>query len=135
MPDGIVPKLPHDDILTHEEMLRLVRIATGLGITKVRITGGEPLVRKGVCAFLSALTRIDALTDVSLTTNGVMLEKYLTQIKAAGIQRLNISFNTLQRQRYRQITGRDTFKHVCPSIRTCILFATRSIGLFWKWIF
>lgn len=116
MPDGIVPKLPHDDILTYEEILRLVRIATGLGITKVRITGGEPLVRKGVCEFLSALTRIDDLTDVSLTTNGVMLEKYLTQIKAAGIQRLNISLNTLQREKYRQITGRDTFNQVWQTI-------------------
>ena len=115
-PDGIIPKLSHNDILSYEEILRLVRIAVDLGITKVRITGGEPLVRKGVCELLTRLARIDALTDLSLTTNGVLLGPYLDQIKAAGVNRLNISLDTLKPERYHQITGRDTFQQVRRAI-------------------
>lgn len=115
-PDGIIPKLSHREILTYEEILRLVRIAVDLGITKVRITGGEPLVRKGVCEFLTDLTRIDGLVDVSMTTNGVLLEKYLDRIKAAGVHRLNISLDTLKPEKYDQITGRDTFDRVWSAI-------------------
>ncbi len=115
-PEGIIPKLPHNDILTYEEILRLVRIAVDLGITKARITGGEPLVRKGVCQFLTQLAQMDGLTDVSLTTNGVMLGQYLDRIKAAGVNRLNISLDTLKPEKYRQITGRDNFQQVVEAI-------------------
>lgn len=115
-PDGIIPKLSHQEILTYEEILRLVRIAVSLGITKVRITGGEPLVRKGVCEFLTHLTRIEGLADVSLTTNGVLLEKNLEKIKAARVHRLNISLDTLKPEKYHQITGRDSFEQVWSAI-------------------
>ena len=68
VPEGRIPKLGHDDILSYEEILRLLKIGIRLGIRKVRVTGGEPLVRKGVIGFLGQLTRIEALEDVSLTT-------------------------------------------------------------------
>ena len=77
MPQELIPKLSHTDILTYEEILRIVRVATRLGISKVRVTGGEPLVRKGVYEFLQALVAIEGLRDVSLTTNGVLLHDNL----------------------------------------------------------
>ena len=116
VPQGNRQSLAHRDILRYEEILRLVRIGVTLGITKVRVTGGEPLVRKGVDAFLAALTRIEGLQDVSLTTNGVLLDKHLAKIKAAGIKRLNLSLDTLDPQKYCQITGFDEFERVWANL-------------------
>jgi len=116
-PHDLIPKLQHRDILRYEEILRLVRIGVGLGITKVRITGGEPLVRKGVYAFLSELTAMPGLRDISLTTNGVFLRDNIEEIKSAGIRRINISIDTLQRDRFREITGRDCFEQVWEGIQ------------------
>jgi len=112
MPRDLIPKLTHADILTYEEILRVVRIGIRLGITKVRVTGGEPLIRKGIFDLLKALGDLKGLQDVSLTTNGVTLEKHLDQIQAAGIQRLNISLDTLDPARFKRITGRDCFDQV-----------------------
>ena len=84
-PEGRIPKLGHGDILSYEEILRLVDIGVQLGIRKIRITGGEPLVRKGAIDLLRQLAAIPALEDVSLTTNGVMLASKAQQIFAAGI--------------------------------------------------
>ncbi len=110
------PKLSHDDILRYEEILKLVEIGAKHGISKVRITGGEPLARKGVYDFLNKLTSIDGLTDVSLTTNGVYLKDNLHRIKDAGIKRLNISLDSLKRDKFKQITGSDMFDSVWQSI-------------------
>jgi cyclic pyranopterin phosphate synthase len=112
MPRDLIPKLTHADILTYEEILRVVKIGTQLGITKVRVTGGEPLIRKGIFTFLKELRSLNSLEDVSLTTNGVTLEKNLHRIKDAGIKRLNISLDTLDREKFKQITGRDSFDQV-----------------------
>ena len=116
VPDGIFPMLSHEEILTYEEILRIVKTGSQMGISKVRITGGEPLVRKGVCDFLSQLSEIEGLLDISLTTNGVLLEKNIERIKAAGIHRINISLDTLQSEKYRQITRMNMFKRVWDSI-------------------
>ena len=75
VPRDYIPRLPHDEILRYEEILRIVNVGVDLGITKVRVTGGEPLVRKGVYGFLGQLTRIKGLTEVTLTTNGVFLKQ------------------------------------------------------------
>ena len=115
-PRDLIPKLSHTDILTYEEILRLVRVATRLGISKVRITGGEPLVRKGVYEFLHELTATEGLKDVSLTTNGVLLKDNLEKIQAAGISRINISLDTLNPTKYHEITGRDEFDRVWQGI-------------------
>jgi len=115
-PQDLIPKLSHAEILTYEEILRLVRIATRLGISKVRITGGEPLVRKGVYAFLHELTATEGLKDVSLTTNGVLLKDNLEKIQAAGISRINISLDTLNPTKYHEITGYDEFDRVWQGI-------------------
>jgi len=117
MPRDLIPRLPHSDILSYEEILRIVRVGVSLGISKVRITGGEPLVRKGVYDFLSRLSRIDGLCDIALTTNGVFLKDNIEKIKAAGIKRINISIDTLNKNKYREITGYDRFDHVWEGIK------------------
>ena len=117
VPEGRIPKLGHDDILSYEEILRLVRIGIQLGIRKVRITGGEPLVRKGAVGLLGRLTRIGELEDVSLTTNGVLLAPNAQGIFDAGIRRINISLDTLDPKKYTQITGYDRFEQVWSGIQ------------------
>ncbi len=117
VPEGRIPKLPHDDILSYEEILRLVTVGIGLGIRKVRITGGEPLVRKGALDLLRRLTRMPDLDDVSLTTNGVLLAEYARRIADTGVHRINISLDTLQRRKYAQITGYDHFDRVWEGIQ------------------
>ena len=116
VPRELIPKLSHADILTYEEILRVVRVATRLGISKVRVTGGEPLVRKGVYRFLKLLAATEGLKDVSLTTNGVLLAENLEKIQAAGISRINISLDTLSPAKYRDITGFDEFDRVWRGI-------------------
>ena len=116
VPRDQIPRLSHDEILTYEEILRVVQVGVKLGISKIRVTGGEPLVRKGVYDFLSELSRLDGLADLSLTTNGVALKDNLNQIKSAGIKRINISLDTLKREKFFRITGRDRFHQVWQGI-------------------
>jgi len=94
-PHGDIPKLNHKDILTYEEILRLTRIAIDLGIYKIRLTGGEPLVRKGIYEFIPKLTALPGIKEVSLTTNATYLKENLKMIKSAGIKRINVSLDTL----------------------------------------
>ncbi|MBU4462866.1 MAG: GTP 3',8-cyclase MoaA [Proteobacteria bacterium] len=116
--DDLHQRLPHKEILRYEEILRLVRIGARLGISKVRITGGEPLIRKGVYNFLGELTKIKGLADVSLTTNGILLRDNIKKIKSAGIKRINVSMDTLNRQKYKEITGHDMFDQVWEGIES-----------------
>jgi GTP 3',8-cyclase len=109
-------KLSHDEILSYEEILRLVRIGISLGITKVRVTGGEPLVRKGIYDFLTCLKALKEIKDISLTTNAVLLEKNLEKLEKAGIKRINISLDTLNRDKFKKITGHDNFETVWNAI-------------------
>jgi cyclic pyranopterin phosphate synthase len=116
VPRDLIPRLSHAEVLRYEEILRIVRIGIHLGISKVRVTGGEPLVRKGVYGFLAELTQIAGLSDVSLTTNGVLLKDNIEKIHAAGISRINISLDTLSRKKFAEITGRDAFDRVWQGI-------------------
>lgn len=113
-------KLRHKEILRYEEILRIARIGAGLGITKIRVTGGEPLARKGVGDFLKHLTAIPGIRECSLTTNGVLLDEHIADIAAAGIRRLNISLDTLDRRVYHHITGHDAFDRVWANIRLAL---------------
>ncbi len=113
-------KLQHKDILRYEEILRIARIGVSLGINKIRITGGEPLARKGCCDFLEHLAAIDGLKDISLTTNGVLLKQHIDRIASAGIKRLNISLDTLNPEKYQNITGHDVFKQVWEGIELAL---------------
>ena len=116
MPPGFIPRLPHNEILRYEEIIRIIKVGISLGISKVRITGGEPLVRKGVYDFLKRLADMDGLRDIALTTNGVSLKDNIEKIKAAGIKRINISLDTLSRNKYKEITGHDKFHQVWEGI-------------------
>lgn len=116
-PGERIPRLSHSQILSYEEILRVVRVGVSLGVTKIRVTGGEPLVRKGVIGFLNRLTSISRLKDVSLTTNGMLLEENIDRIYDAGIRRINVSIDTLNRERFKSITGVDGFERVWAGIR------------------
>ncbi|MGW8187304.1 MAG: GTP 3',8-cyclase MoaA [Desulfobacterales bacterium] len=116
VPPNRIPRLSHAEILRYEEILRIVRVGVDLGITKIRITGGEPLVRKGVCEFLAAISRMAGLEEVTLTTNGVLLEENIGCIQDAGIRRINVSLDTLRRNKFAGITGRDDFDKVWNGI-------------------
>jgi len=116
MPEEGVQFLPHSDILTYEEMLHLVRLSVQRGIRKVRVTGGEPLVRKGFTGFLDNLCRIQGLEEVALTTNGVLLKQYAADIRNCGICRINVSLDSLKPDRFFRITGRDCFEQVWEGI-------------------
>ncbi len=109
--------LKHGDILSYEEILRIVSVAVPLGISHVRVTGGEPLVRRGVVNFIAALGRMDGIHDISLTTNGVLLEKMTGALVAAGRPRLNISLDSLNPDRFRQITGHDGWNDVWRGVQ------------------
>lgn len=116
MPRGLIPKLSHKEILRYEEILRIARVGINLGISKIRITGGEPLVRKGVDQFLKQLAKTEGIKDISLTTNGVLLKDHIHNIKAAGIKRINISLDTLNKQKFKHITGYDFFDQIWEGI-------------------
>ncbi len=104
MPKEGLSLIGHQDILSYEEILRTVKAAIKAGIIKVRVTGGEPLVRRGVVEFLSELTKIDGLKDVSLTTNGILLEQVADELFNGGVRRINVSLDSLNAEKYRTIT-------------------------------
>lgn len=104
MPSGGIKPVSHKDTLTYEEIVRVVRIAVSLGIRKVRITGGEPLARKNITHLISSLRAIPEIENLSLTTNGVLLERYAEELARAGLDRVNVSLDSLRPDRYREIT-------------------------------
>ena len=105
-----VKKLHRRDILSYDELFRIARTAVDLGIEKIRITGGEPLVRKGICGFISRLSGMQGLNQLVLTTNGLRLEEMVDELKSAGVQRLNISLDSMKREVFSTIT-RGGFAH------------------------
>ncbi|HME43963.1 MAG TPA: GTP 3',8-cyclase MoaA [Syntrophorhabdales bacterium] len=111
------PFIPHDEILRYEEIIRFVRIMASLGVTKVRLTGGEPLRRKDLPFLLREIATISGINDISLTTNGVSLGDKVLELKAAGLRRVNISLDTLKRDKFSFITGVDAYDKVLDSIQ------------------
>ncbi|WP_459917963.1 GTP 3',8-cyclase MoaA [Desulfocicer niacini] len=111
------PKLvPLDGLMSFEEMFRAVKVGVGLGITKVRLTGGEPLCRQDITSFVAKLCCIPQLKDVGLTTNGVLLEQMAAGLKQAGMKRINISLDTLDAGKFEQITGKNYWDKVWNGI-------------------
>lgn len=104
MPETGVQWIPHESILSYEEILRLIRVSTSLGFKRFRITGGEPLVRQGVMDFLNDASKIPGVEDLMLTTNGMLLPEMAFDLKATGVNRVNISLDTLDPDRFREIT-------------------------------
>jgi len=124
MPASGVHQIAHHDILTYEEIYTVVQSATELGINKVRITGGEPLVRLGLGELVKMLAQIDVINDISLTTNGILLKRYTAELKQAGLNRVNVSLDTLKPDKYKSITSTGNLNDVLEGIETA-----RSVGL------
>lgn len=101
--EGIIP-LKHTDILSYEEIMEVVKVGVKYEIDKIRITGGEPLVRKGVVSLISWISALKGITDLSLTTNGILLEAFARPLRDAGLHRVNISLDTMDPDRYRHLT-------------------------------
>lgn len=120
MPPEGIPLKPTEEILTYGELLRVARVAASLGIRKVRITGGEPLVRRGVVDFVRDLSRVPGISDLCLTTNGVALVDLAAPLAAAGLHRVNISLDTVRRDRYAEVTRRDLLPEVLAGIDAAI---------------
>jgi cyclic pyranopterin phosphate synthase len=104
MPANGIRLMTHKDILTYDEITEVVRIAAEMGVKKVRITGGEPLVRKGISTLIGMIAGIDGISDLAMTTNGIYLPAQAKELKAAGLQRVNISLDTMDAERYHAIT-------------------------------
>jgi cyclic pyranopterin phosphate synthase len=116
MPEEGVEFVEHAQILRYEEIERIIQVALQLGIVKIRLTGGEPLVRKGVVDFAARLSQLQGLQKLSLTTNGVLLSQYAISLKQAGINYLNISLDTLNKEKFSRITRFDQLTAVLDGI-------------------
>jgi cyclic pyranopterin phosphate synthase len=113
-------RLPPGEILSYEELLRLAAVAAKIGIRKIRVTGGEPLVRRGVVDFIKDLHRVPGIGEVCLTTNGVLLPELAPALYEAGLRHLNISLDTLRQERYEEITGRDNWQEVMAGLEMAL---------------
>ncbi|GAB6083185.1 GTP 3',8-cyclase MoaA [Desulfuromonas carbonis] len=116
MPADGVPPLGHDAILSYEELLRVARLAVQLGVRKIRVTGGEPLVRRGVVDFVAALCALPERPEVVLTTNGLLLADYAADLARVGLARVNVSLDTLRPERFREITRREGLERVLAGL-------------------
>ena len=116
MPENGVADLTHGDVLRYEEMLRVAAAACRLGIRKVRVTGGEPLVRRGIVDFIGRLAVLPEKPDITLTTNGLLLAELAEELKAAGLSRVNISLDTLRPERFEELTRRSGLETVLAGI-------------------
>ncbi len=118
MPSEGVQFQSHDQIMRYEEIIEVVKAAVEFGVTKVRVTGGEPLVRPGIPEFISMLHNLPEIKDISITTNGYFLGKYARDLKAAGLNRINISLDTLKPELFSRITRGGDFTRVWEGILT-----------------
>jgi cyclic pyranopterin phosphate synthase len=119
MPETDVKFQPREQLLTFEEIERFVRIAVTLGVRKLRVTGGEPLVRKNLPTLIRKLVAIEGIEDLALTTNGVLLANQAEELYDAGLRRINIHLDTLDRERFLKITRRDELDKVLEGIEVC----------------
>jgi cyclic pyranopterin phosphate synthase len=136
MPQELQEWLPREDVLTYEETLRLIRIATELGVSKVRITGGEPLTRRDVLTLFQALPSIPGIDDIGISTNGTLLSRpsaggltMAAALRAAGVKSVNVSLDTLDREIYAQTTGRDYLPQALAGIDAAIAAGFSQIKL------
>ncbi|MBW1679719.1 MAG: GTP 3',8-cyclase MoaA [Deltaproteobacteria bacterium] len=120
MPEEGIPLIAHEDILRYEEILRLVRVYAKAGISKIRLTGGEPLVRKEIVGFVSRIAKTPGIKDLSITTNGVLLREFAQSLKNAGLKRINISLDTLNPEKFKLIARRDKFHKVWSGIEEAL---------------
>lgn len=123
MPEEGVPMLRHDEILSFDEIVAFIKEAVQLGITKVRLTGGEPLVRKGVVDLTSMIAQIEGVEDLSMTTNAILLSQFAQPLWDAGLRRINVSLDTLDPEKFKQITRGGDINQVLQGLQ-----AAKEIG-------
>jgi cyclic pyranopterin phosphate synthase len=121
MPEEGIQYLPKKELLTFEEIERLVRLLASMGVSKIRLTGGEPFVRTDLMALIRRLVEIPGIRDVHITTNGVLTAPYVPELKALGIASVNLSLDTLDRDRFKFITRRDAFDRVMKCFESLLL--------------
>ena len=120
MPEEGIDLMRHEDILTYQEILKIAETGARLGIRRVKVTGGEPLVRKGVSQLIRELNAIEGMEDVTLTTNGLLLGDMAPELAEAGLSSVNVSLDTLDPERFSQITRRDRFADVMKGIESAV---------------
>jgi len=124
MPKEGVKRLPHDSLLSLEELYRVIAVMAELGVKKVRFTGGEPLVRKNLVKLIADVRKISGIEEIALTTNGILLGEKACALKEAGVDRVNVSLDTCDEKTFERITGYDGYKQVREGI-----LAARAAGM------
>ncbi len=129
MPENGVKLIDHKDILSFEEIYEFANYAVSQGIDKIRLTGGEPLVRRDIISLVVMIAKIKGLKDFAMTTNGSFLEKYAQPLKDAGLHRINISLDTINPLKFKEITRCGELKHVLKGIETAIKVGLNPVKL------
>lgn len=124
MPKEGIPKIQHEDILSVEEIEEIVKVFVKLGVNKIRLTGGEPLVRKGILDIVERIGKLEGIRDFAMTTNGLLLKEYAKDLKVLGLKRVNISLDTLDDKKYSSITRIGSLQRVMKGIE-----AAKEVGL------
>ena len=124
MPKEGIPKIQHEDILSVEEIEEIVKVFVKLGVNKIRLTGGEPLVRKGILDIVERIGKLEGIRDFAMTTNGLLLKEYAKDLRALGLKRVNISLDTLDDKKYSSITRIGSLQRVMKGIE-----AAKEVGL------
>lgn len=127
--EGIKNLLPHNEILTYEEILKIVEIGVDIGIKKIRITGGEPLLRKDIIGFIERIAKIQGIKDIGITTNGILLKKYVQDLYNAGLKRVNVSLDSLDSEKFKIITRVGSLKDVLDGIEEAYRVGLKPIKL------
>ncbi|AOY74787.1 GTP 3',8-cyclase MoaA [Clostridium formicaceticum] len=129
MPEKGVAKKRHVDMLSFEEITEIAKVAATLGVDKIRVTGGEPLVKKGIVDFIGGLSKIDGIKDIAITTNGILLKEYGKDLKKAGLKRVNISIDSLKPEKYAEITRGGNVNKVLDGIQEVIALGMAPVKL------
>lgn len=129
MPEEGIKLLPHEAILSYDEITEVVKTAVGMGVDKVRLTGGEPIVRKGIVELVGMLALIDGIKDLSMTTNGTLLKQYAKSLKDAGLNRVNISLDTMDPEAYKLLTRGGNLRYVIEGIRAAKEFGLQPVKI------
>ncbi len=129
MPEEGVKSLSHEDILRFEDTLKIVKVAASLGINKIRYTGGEPLVMKDIDKLIYETSKISGIDDISITTNGILLSDMAEDLKKAGLNRVNISLDTLNSDKFRSITRIGSLEKVMESIYKCLSLGIKPVKI------
>ena len=129
MPEGGIGKKEHHEIIRHEEIIKILKASAFLGINKVRFTGGEPLIVKGVDKLINETSKINGIEDISITTNGILLNSMVNELKKAGLKRVNISLDSLKEDKFKKITRGGNIQDVFQAIEKCINLGIKPVKI------